>query len=230
VYDSPTKVKPQAAEDGQRLLPEIKSAFDVAEQEVFVVSPYFVPGKEGVSFFRALRERGVQVSILTNSLASSDVSMVHAGYAKYRKPLLQAGINLYEVSPSADFRKKRKVEKKNDKSIFGSTRMSLHAKAFVIDRRKIFVGSLNLDPRSVRINTENGIIFDSPELSSLMAERIEELMQKHCFRIAMEDNGSLVWRGLDEGEEVRYDTEPHTGIWRRFGVWFLSLLPIESQL
>jgi len=230
VYDSPDKTIPHDAEIEQQLLPEIKPVFAAAKQEVFVVSPYFVPGKEGVSFFRALRERGVQISIMTNSLASTDVPVVHAGYAKYRKPLLQAGVSLYEVSPSADYRGKKKAAKKKTIGSFGSSRMSLHAKAFVIDRRKIFVGSLNLDPRSVRINTENGIIFDNPELGLLLAERIEASMQKHCYRITIEDDGKLVWNGLDEGEAARYDTEPHTGVWQRFGVWLLSLLPIESQL
>lgn len=230
VYDSPAKADPAAAKGMYRLLPKLRPAFDAIEQELLVVSPYFVPGKAGVAFFHELHERGVRVSILTNSLASSDVSAVHAGYAKYRKPLLQAGVRLYEVNPTGDIRGKRKVGKKLTGGVGGSSRASLHAKVFVLDRRKVFVGSLNLDPRSVDINTEIGILFDNPELGRLVAERIDETMRTDCYRISIDDDGNLTWTGQESGQEVRYENEPHAGVWRRIGVWFLSLLPLEDQL
>ncbi len=229
-YDNPAKANPAVPEGMLRILPELRPVFDETERELLVVSPYFVPGKAGVSFFRELRERGVRVSILTNSLASSDVSAVHAGYARYRKPLLQAGVGLYEVNPSTDDRKRRKEGKKLTGGVGASSRASLHAKVFVLDRRKVFVGSLNLDPRSVDINTEIGILFDNPELGHLVAERIEETMREDCYRISIDDDGNLTWTGQENGQKVRYESDPHAGFWRRFGAWFLSLLPIESQL
>ncbi len=230
VYDSPAKADPATAKMKLRLLPKLRPVFDEVEQELLVVSPYFVPGKAGVSFFRALRDRGVRVSILTNSLASSDVSAVHAGYAKYRKPLLQAGVGLYEVNAGTEPRGKRAAGKKQTGGVAGSSRASLHAKVFVLDRRKVFVGSLNLDPRSVDINTEIGILFDNPELGRLVAERIEETMREDCYRLSIDDDGNLTWTGREAGQDVSYGSEPHAGVWRRFGVWFLSFLPLESQL
>jgi putative cardiolipin synthase len=230
VYDDPAKAGTDAAEDVVRLLPQLKPLFDGVESEVLVVSPYFVPGKEGVAFFQALRERGVQVSVMTNSLASSDVSAVHAGYAKYREALLKAGVNLYEATPLADIRGKRKADKKQTGGVGGSSRASLHAKVFVIDRRAVFVGSLNLDPRSVDINTEIGVVFDSPEFGTLMADGVVQTMEAYCYRLSLDDDGDIVWTGQEAGQETRYTSEPHAGMWRRFSAWFLSLLPIEGQL
>lgn len=230
VHDDPAKARPDTAEDAARLLPQLKPLFDSATQELLVVSPYFVPGKEGVAFLQALQQRGVQVRILTNSLASNDVSAVHAGYAKYREDLLQAGIGLYEVIPTADIHGKRKASRKETGGIGGSSRASLHAKVFVVDRRTVFVGSLNLDPRSIEINTEIGVVFDNPEFGRGMAEGIEQAMQGFCYRLSLDKNSGIIWTGQEAGREVRYTSEPHAGLWRRFSTWFLSLLPIEGQL
>lgn len=230
VYDEPAKARPDAANDAKRLMTGLGPVLDAIARQLLVVSPYFVPGKEGVAFFRSLRRRGVQVSIMTNSLASNDVSAVHAGYAKYRKRLLEEGIGLYEIIPTADIQGRRKAKKKQTGGVGGSSRASLHAKVFVVDRRTVFVGSMNIDPRSIDINTEIGVVFDSAEFGSLTADNIEETIRRDCYRLALDADGDIVWTGREGGREVRYTSEPRAGLWRRFSTWFLSLLPIEGQL
>ena len=167
--------------------------------------------------------------ILTNSLASTDVAIVHAGYAKYRKELLRAGVELYEMN-----KKITKEKLKEKKRPLGSSKASLHAKAFVFDRDRIFIGSLNLDPRSVDHNTEIGVVFTSPEIAGEMEDWFDQNIDKLAFRLELHqyENGSthIRWHGLENGGNRVFDMEPHAGFWRRFGVAFMGLLPIESQL
>jgi putative cardiolipin synthase len=160
IYDQPEKILHDFKKVKYHLAPKLKSYFEGTRKELIIFSPYFVPGKEGVTFLKELRERGVRVRILTNSLASTDVAIVHAGYAKYRKDLLRAGIELYEMNKK--FTKKQRKEKKG---LHGSSKASLHAKSFVFDRKQVFIGSLNLDPRAFLHNTEIGVIFASPEIA-----------------------------------------------------------------
>ena len=130
-----------------------------AQHEVLMVSPYFVPGKEGMKWFKETCARGVTVKVLTNSLASTDVLASQGGYDQYRKDLLRAGVNLFELRPDPEF------TGKNAKLYKGSTaRAALHAKILVIDRQTIFVGSHNIDPRSGQLDSQNGILIHSPEL------------------------------------------------------------------
>ena len=136
---------------------------------MILFSPYFVPGKEGTAFLTRLRKKGVQVRILTNSLSSSDVSIIHAGYAKYRKDLLRAGIELYELN-----KKIGRKERKAKKGKHGSSKASLHTKSFVFDRDTVFVGTLNLDSRSAYHNTEIGVVFQSAEIADGMGEWFDQ--------------------------------------------------------
>jgi putative cardiolipin synthase len=116
----------------------------------------------------------------------------------------------------------------------GSSRAALHAKTFLFDRRVVFIGSLNLDPRSIHLNTEIGVLFDSPELAGGMMDVIEEALTHQTYHVVLADAGTpdarLEWISIEEGATVRFDSEPAASLWRRFSVWFLSLLPIESQL
>lgn len=194
-----------------------------------MISPYFVPGKEGVEFFRHLTQQGVRVKILTNSLSSSDVGIVHAGYSKYRKALLRCGVELYEMNKSRT-RKKRKGEK----GMGGSSMASLHAKTFVLDRETVFIGSLNLDPRSFYENSEIGVIIHSTDLAADMADSFYDDLDKNTFRLELKDDGDwnelMLWHGYEKGEPVTFDVEPYTSFWKRLGIGLMSLLPIESQL
>ena len=128
-----------------------------------------------------MRSRGVRVKILTNSLASNNHSFVHAGYAKHRRELLRAGVELYEVNIEA-LREKSKDENVD----YGKNKTVLHAKSFVFDREKIFIGSLNLDPRSIDHNTEIGVVLSSEEIGSEMAEWFDQHIEEVSFRLALE--------------------------------------------
>ncbi len=237
LYDDPAKVAQAPDEQGTVMLPRLGRITDSTESELLIVSPYFVPGTAGVDYFRRMRGRGVRVVVLTNSLAATDVSAVHAGYSRYRRALLEAGVEIYEVKPTA--RRSDDKGRKDDAShgLGGSSRASLHAKVFVFDRRAVFVGSLNLDPRSVSLNTEIGIVFESPELAAQISGELTGKVSDAAYRLelvpgagAAGSTRSIEWVERENGREVRYATEPQSGVWRRFGGWFLSWLPIESQL
>ena len=225
VVDDPEKIVASRDASELHLATRLAPYFESLREELLIVSPYFVPGVEGVEFLGELVERGVRVKILTNSLSSNDVAAVHAGYAKYRKPLLRAGVELYELNHTLTA-----AERKEKKGLTGSSTASLHAKTFVLDRQKVFIGSLNLDPRSFYENTEIGLVIEQHEIATRMAEGLDREIDRVAFRLELGDGDQLLWHGFEEGETVIFDTEPYAGFWRRFGVGLLRLLPIESQL
>jgi putative cardiolipin synthase len=229
VYDHPDKLLEDRERTDLHMAAQLRSRFDEAKRELIIFSPYFVPTRSGVDKLVELSKAGVRVRILTNSLASTDVSVVHAGYAKYRKPLLRGGVELYEMN-----RRLTREQRKEKKGLEGSSKASLHAKSFVFDRDQVFIGSLNLDPRSVIENTEVGVVIDSPEMAEEMADWFDENIDRIAFRLELvqdQDGGErLLWQGSEAGEPVTFESEPYSGFWRRLGVKLLSLLPIESQL
>lgn len=194
-------------------------------QDVALVSPYFVPTAAGTKAFSEMAERGVKVRILTNSLAATDVAAVHAGYAKRRQDLLQAGVILYEMRnlPS-------EAERNKNAGPFGSSGSSLHAKTFSVDGKRVFIGSFNFDPRSANLNTELGFVIDSPTLAQQVGSAFEDKIPVNAYEVRLDDNGQLYWVEQRDGRQVRYDTEPHTSLWKRASVAFLSILPIEWLL
>lgn len=223
VYDSPDKITHGTDRAEYHLTPQLEPYVASMQRELIVLSAYFVPGREGVRFFKDLRQRGVRVRILTNSLASTDVPIVHAGYAGYRRELLEAGVELYEVSsvnPKA----------KGGSGIGGSSRASLHAKSFVIDRKTVFIGSLNLDPRSDKQNTEIGLVIESPEMGAIMGREFDQGVEKVAYRLRLNDEGAIEWVERRGGKEIVHHTEPRTSWFTRLWVGVASLLPIESQL
>jgi len=215
-------------DDSGYLMRDLRPYLDETLSELFIMSPYFVPGRAGVEFFRELRDRGVRVVVLTNSLASTDVSIVHAGYANYRKQLLELGVELYELN------RELKGGDEEKEWTFYHSKASLHAKCFVIDRQKTFIGSLNLDPRSVVQNTEIGMIIESTEIGETIASSIEDKLDRLAFRLELREAPDgldfLVWHGLVDGEHREFRTEPYTGFSKRFLVGLMRLLPVESQL
>ena len=235
LYDSPEKLSGAVGDTSLQLIPQLQPFIDATKNEFSILSAYFIPGKEGLEFFRGLRERGVRVRIVTNSLASTDVTIVHSGYKKYRKDLLRMGVELYEVSrpPATVSEEEKSDEKKYEKSKTGSSGASLHAKAFVFDRKTLFIGSLNLDPRSIEQNTEIGIVFKAPSLAEEVAKAFDNMDKERVFSLhleTMDGSEQIVWKGLEDGQPVRYTTDPHTSFWRRLWVNIMSWLPIESEL
>ncbi|NYT77722.1 phospholipase D family protein [Alcaligenaceae bacterium] len=206
------------AYDMKRILGEPKSSADL-------VSAYFVPTKAGVEGFVQMAGRGVKVRILTNSLEATDVAAVHAGYAKRRKPLLEAGVKLYELRrlPSEEGGRHRN-------SMFGSSGSSLHAKTFSVDDARVFIGSFNFDPRSAKLNTELGFVIDSPVLAKKISEIFLEKVPSTAYEVRLSENGDVYWLEQKDGQELRYDSEPGASLGRRVLVEVLSLLPVEWLL
>ncbi len=229
ICDRPEKLLHPVDKSEYHLSPELQPYVEGIKKECIILSPYFIPGKEGVTFLKQMREKGVRVRILTNSLASTDVAIVHAGYAKYRKDLLCAGIELFEMNVRI-----AKVTPKKKIGLHGSSKASLHAKSFIFDGTQVFIGSLNLDPRSFEQNTEIGAVFTSPEMAGEMGEWFDRNIDALAFRLEWHKGekgcGHLRWHGLENGRKRVFDMEPYSSFWQRFGVAVMSLLPIESQL
>ena len=221
VLDRPDRlrglVRRQIGDVTERLIQMVSAA----TEEVIVVSPYFVPQREGVDFFGALARKGIRVVILTNSLASTNHSSVHAVYARYRKPLLRQGIELYELRPVGD------AVASEDQD---PTRLTLHSKVAVVDRQRAFVGSFNLDPRSLYINTELGMVVESGEIAEAMASSGLESLQTVAYRLQLNQRGRLNWHYNSRGQTLVARTEPDTSLWRRMLTRLMGLLPIEEQM
>jgi len=227
-YDQPEKILHDFDKSEYHLAPKLNPYFEGVQEELIIFSPYFVPGKKGTAFLTQLSQRGVRVRILTNSLSSNNVSVVHAGYAKYRKDLLSGGVELYEMNKKFT-RKQRKEKKGKD----GSSQATLHTKSFVFDRKRVFIGSLNLDPRAVVHNTEIGVVLESTEIATGMSDWFDQHIEEVAFRLELnKESGTekILWHGLVDGKQQTFDVDPYTGLWRHFGIGFMSLLPIESQL
>jgi putative cardiolipin synthase len=223
VFDPPEKAEPGFTRHSEQVNAQLRPTVDSARTELLMVSPYFVPRDRGVDWLRSLRQRGVRVVIVTNSLSSTDVLPVHAGYSRSRKALLEAGVELWEIreDPVRHDRQRRGL---------GFSASGLHAKTFAVDRRYLFVGSFNLDPRSADINTEMGVVVDDPSLTAPAVERVLATLPAYAYRLRLDSDGDIEWVAQDGGAEVVYRTEPHAGFWRRFRVGVLRLLPIEGQL
>jgi putative cardiolipin synthase len=229
--DDPAKV---LGEKPDRLVDHLGNLLGAVDKQLLIVSPYFVPGKAGTKSLVDAAQRGVDVRVLTNSLAATDVGAVHAGYKKSRRDLLEGGVELFEMMPGSGADEGGGT----NRSIMGSSGASLHAKMFVIDRERVFIGSMNLDPRSIDLNTEIGLLIDSPELAANLAAGIEGRVDGAFYTVRLEPKdpakpdgrSKLVWIERRGGEEVRYTREPRTTFWQRFGVGFIALFPIDSQL
>lgn len=235
LHDPPAKAAAAPAPDGAPagLGRMIASAIGEAESTVLIVTPYFVPGAGGIEQFRALRDRGVQVRIVTNSLAATDVVAVHAGYAKYRRRLLEMGVELFEIRADATAGRRKGSGGARGSGTRGSgsalARMSLHAKVMVVDGRAAFIGSMNVDPRSIRLNTENGIVVHSERLAQALQAGVDADLASDAWRVELRD-GALRWASLDAGAAVRREVEPDAGAWLRTKAKLLSLLPLEGLL
>jgi len=226
-YDLPDKLVLPPEDRSTHMGPKLRSLAEATQDDLLIFSPYFVPGEEGLALLGGLAERGVRVGVLTNSLASTDVAAVHSGYAKYRRRLLEAGVELREAKPQPD---RSKTER--DGRFGSSSRASLHAKTFVFDRSHLFIGSFNLDPRSAVLNTEMGIDFRSPELAGRLADWYEENRQALAYevRLTPAPAGSLEWIEHSAEGERRWSHDPETGAFQRLLVGLLGWLPIEGQL
>lgn len=202
----------------------ILKRLDTTERELLIESPYVILLDRGIAEVAKLTGRGVTVRILTNSAVTNDVMAAHAGYANTREDLLAAGADLYELRPDSDMKRQWSLAA-------GKSRAALHAKALVFDRQTVFLGSFNFDPRSRFINTEIGIVIDSPELAGQVAAFMDEgVTPGNAFHVTLDDAGDLVWTARNGDAEIRFDADPETTLWDRFLLDLVGLLPIDEQL
>lgn len=223
VLDDPDKVRRVVRRTASQTSAFLQQMVSAAIREVIVVSPYFVPQKQGLVFFAALVRKGVRVIVITNSLASTNHLSVHAVYERYRKPLLRQGIELYELRSSLHSQATHATDA-------SPTTLTLHSKVAVVDRERLFVGSFNLDPRSLYLNTEMGMLVDSAELATTMATDIADALPHTAYKLQLNASGALRWR-YNAGEgEIEVASEPGASIWRRLKTKMMSYLPIEGQM
>jgi putative cardiolipin synthase len=226
VHDDPAKTLETTASRDVLLFPELVAAMGRPQQSLDLVSPYFVPGDGGTAALVSLAQRGVRVRVLTNSLAATDASVVHAGYGKRRRDLLAAGVQLYELKPTA----MQEREKSSTLPPSGSA-SALHAKSFAVDGRRIFVGSFNFDQRSAHLNTEMGFVIESPALAQALATAFDVDAPRVAYEVRLAPDGrDLEWIERTATGETRYDVEPETSWATRSKVELLSILPIEWLL
>jgi putative cardiolipin synthase len=222
-YDSPDKAQKDLAEGADSIVTTLAAAVDRAEKELIVISPYFVPRKSGIEFFQKLRDRGLEVTVITNSLAATNHAIVHSGYAPSRKPLLKMGVKIFEVKHTVAI---GGVERGGG----GASLATLHTKAFIVDRDELFVGSFNWDPRSIHINTELGVIIKSPQLAGNMAALVDGAVDTKSYEVILNEKGKLRWVDRSSGEDVILTKEPDTTWGRRFNAGFMRILPVRGQL
>ena len=219
ISDPPEKARGEKRQNWlmKTLLPIIEASRTTLE----IISPYFIPGEKGVSSLASLVDRNVRVAVLTNSLAATDVAAVHGAYANYRLGLLRAGVQLFELQPYARSRKM---------SVCGSKGASLHTKAFTVDDRYGFIGSLNFDPRSASLNTEMGVLFEHPELVAELRRCFKiDASSQTSYRVFL-DKTRLRWEAKVDGTKRLFSHEPEASFMRRVVARIVRHLPIESQL
>lgn len=223
VSDDPAKGLGRAGEQ-TFLTRRFQDLFGEPENELLLVSPYFVPGDAGEDYFTDLARKGRRVSVLTNSLEATDVAAVHAGYARRRTALLDAGVELFELKRASA------PPTPGNRGFTGSSGSSLHSKVFAVDRARVFIGSFNFDPRSTRLNTEMGFIIDSPAMAQTLADVFADRLPDLAYEVRRDGEGGLCWIERRGDHEVIHKKEPGSGFGKRLLVRVLSWMPIEWLL
>ncbi|WP_404979387.1 phospholipase D family protein [Buttiauxella sp. BIGb0471] len=222
--DDPRKGQGRAR--NHTLLPQrLMNVIGMPEQEIDIISAYFVPTRAGVAQILGLVRKGVKIAILTNSLAANDVAVVHAGYARWRKKLLRHGVELYELKPEND-----NPRRLRDRGLTGNSGSSLHAKTFSVDKQKVFIGSFNFDPRSAMLNTEMGFVIESEALAKNIHQRFTQSQKEAAWALRLDRWGRVNWVETSDGKEFVWKKEPHTRFWQRVLVRLVYRLPIEWLL
>jgi len=222
--DRPAKIASDGnAVDEVTISNSIKALMRSARHEIVIISPYFVPGHEGVELMRELVDRGVHIRILTNSLASTDSPLVHNGYSRYRIALLRLGIELREVRPKLGQKRKRFHP-------FRSANASLHAKALVIDQSTVFIGSMNMDARSARTNSEMGIVIRSSEIARQVTSLLDDVSAEGSYLLRLDPAGHIEWVSGEPGAELIWHVDPETSHWQRFLLGILAPFAPEEFL
>lgn len=225
VSDDPAKGLGQA-EEKDHLFPQLMALLARPKRSVDLVSAYFIPGRQFSQRLERLAQEGIRVRILTNSQVATDVTIVHSAYVRYRPRLLRAGVGLYELKP--DFAAE---DETMSRRLAGSSRASLHSKTLAIDEERIFIGSFNFDPRSFLLNTEMGVLIDSPSMAGALADAFSTRFGSTSYVPVADADGAIAWKETSaDGTMIRHRTEPGTNPASRALLWALGLLPIEWLL
>jgi putative cardiolipin synthase len=219
--DQPAKIASETAPDVEvTIANDIRTLMGTATQELIIISPYFVPGKEGVAQIRELVDRGVHIRILTNSLASTDSPLVDIGYARYRVPLLKLGVDLREMRPKLGQKRARFHP-------FRSSNASLHAKALVIDQKIVFIGSLNMDERSARTNSELGLVISSVDIAHEVTGLLDDISTDGSYKVELDQHDRVQWVSGDAGTQKVWHSDPGTSRTER--AWLKLLSPFAPD-
>jgi len=225
VADDPAKTLDREARTDLLMLSGLAAGGERPAATFDLISPYFVPAERGTAFLEGLARSGIRVRVLTNSYSATDVSVVHSGYAKRRCDLARAGVKLFEMKGTID------RGARGEGARTGSSNASLHAKTFASDGARIFVGSFNFDPRSALLNTEMGLVISSPALASRLTRFFDGAIPGIAYEVRARADGDCVdWLERTQAGDVRHETEPETGWWRRAWLEFLMLMPLDWML
>ena len=232
VKDSPSKIKSKAKKE-EHLNFQLLNHLDKPEHSVDIVSAYFVPEKKGAQRLKKLSEDGVKVRVLTNSFQANDVPLVHAFYSKYRQDLLEHDVQLYEFLSTPDSENlntnTKEIAEKSKVSIKGLSRSSLHAKLMALDEKQVFIGSFNFDPRSAYLNTEIGVLLNSPRLAKAVHYTMDENLSKYAYKLVLNADQRINWQiKLSNGNVRTYSHEPKIKWWKKAGLKVISWLPLEG--
>ncbi|HEX3912737.1 MAG TPA: phospholipase D family protein [Steroidobacteraceae bacterium] len=219
--DQPAKIASETSPDVEfTIANDITALMRTAQHDLSIISPYFIPGKQGVQLIGDLVSHGVHVRILTNSLASTDSPLVDIGYARYRVPLLKLGVDLREMRPKLGQKRVRFHP-------FRSSNASLHAKALVIDQKIVFIGSMNMDERSARTNSELGLVISSSEIAREVTSLLDDISTDGSYKLQLDDHGHVEWVSGDAGSQHVWHTDPATSRTER--VWLKLLSPFAPD-
>jgi putative cardiolipin synthase len=223
--DRPAKIASDTSPDEDvTIANDLATLMRSAKQELIVISPYFVPGKDGVGMMRELVNQGVHIRILTNSLASTDSPLVHNGYSRYRVELLKLGVELSEVRPKLGQKRVRFHP-------FRGSNASLHAKALVIDQKTVFIGSMNMDARSARTNSELGLVMLSAEIARQVTNLLDDISADGSYKLTLVDHSNQIeWSSGEPGSEKTWYTDPETTRLQRFTLKILAPFAPEELL
>ena len=224
VWADPEQGPSQSTTAETAVAAKLRSLADATQAEAVAVSPYVVTDVD-MPLVRSLRARGVAVRLLTNSLASTDEPPAYAAFAIDRRRMLQQGVDLYEIRPDAASRRIYTADPA------GLHRLALHAKLAVLDRRTVYIGSFNLDPRSREINTEVALLVYSDTLAHRMLELLEpDFQSENSWRVVLDADGKTVAWLTPGTAQMREHRPPETSVWRRFAARVIGALPIRGQL
>jgi len=234
-YDHPSKIITNEDDDKYHISSQIDEDLKHVDKRITIISPYFIPSKEMMQRIKAMRARGVEVRIVTNSLSSTDVFAVYSAYKDYIKVLVTMGVDLYEVK-SNSYKKYMKTKKTEH-----LPSIALHTKMMILDDDRLVIGSANMDPRSDKLNTEIMMIVSSKKVVKEVSARVDELLNlRYLYKLSWglypEDEDDImpysgpVWHTKEKGIDKTYYTPPHTGYLKKIGTDIVSLLPIRGYL